>query len=364
MAHNFTEDSFAAMSYNLAHHIAGNGYRVLFISYSPNFTVPFSKKVGSGQIDVYSWPGNKRPTDLRAILWYSKLYFRYRPKITIGHFVGSNITTSVSKFLSVFRAKTFVYYHTLSSAIDLDRNGVSLKNKLLRFRKKVFYLMFCDYIICPSLMAKEDFDSVFSKRKKSIVVVNPIKDRFAGTNSERKSAKNIIVSYLGRLDNTKGVLEFVNAFGKYASLNPGTLIKIRIAGSGANNEKIGDLVKNQPQISMYGQIPYNEIDTYIRDSDFIIIPSLSDSFPTVGLESLMNGVPLLLSTETGLADYITDKKEGFLFDPTEEGINEVLGRVEKSYPVFNGFSENARKTYLEKFTIENYCKSMSEILFQ
>jgi len=123
-------------------------------------------------------------------------------------------------------------------------------------------------------------------------------------------------------------------------------------------------LKGQHGSSVYGQIPYNEIDSYIRESDFMVIPSLSDSFPTVGLEGLMNAVPLLLSIKTGLADYITNGKEGLLFEPDEEGIIKVLSKVETAKPVLRMLSDNARKRYEEEFTIEKYCNKMSVVLFQ
>jgi len=104
------------------------------------------------------------------------------------------------------------------------------------------------------------------------------------------------------------------------------------------------------------------VDEYIKGSDFIIIPSLSDNLPTVGIESLMNGVPLLLSTKTGLAEYLTDGVEGYLFAPSEQEIMNVFERVEKNISSHFNLSKNARKTYCDKFTIDRYCATMSKLL--
>ena len=37
IAHNYTQNSFASMSFNLAHHLAKLGNRVVFISHKPFF---------------------------------------------------------------------------------------------------------------------------------------------------------------------------------------------------------------------------------------------------------------------------------------------------------------------------------------
>jgi hypothetical protein len=38
IAHNYSEESFSAMSYHLAHHLASLGNRVIFISHRPYFS--------------------------------------------------------------------------------------------------------------------------------------------------------------------------------------------------------------------------------------------------------------------------------------------------------------------------------------
>ena len=97
IAHNYSENSFATMSYHLAHHLADMGHKVVFISHKPFFLEKqFIKKV-KGEIIVYSWPTQKRPTSVIDAIWFSKIYLKYKPEIIIAHFVGSNITISLSK---------------------------------------------------------------------------------------------------------------------------------------------------------------------------------------------------------------------------------------------------------------------------
>ena len=38
IAHNYSETSFSAMSYHLAHHLADLGHKVVFISHKPYFS--------------------------------------------------------------------------------------------------------------------------------------------------------------------------------------------------------------------------------------------------------------------------------------------------------------------------------------
>ena len=94
-------------------------------------------KIGKGELTVVSWPSDRRPTGLIDAIWFGKLFFKYKPKLIIGHFVGSNIPSIVSKLISFGKTKTFVYYHTLSSQIKLDSTRSFIFQKLLYFRKKI-----------------------------------------------------------------------------------------------------------------------------------------------------------------------------------------------------------------------------------
>ncbi len=368
IVHNYTEETFAGMSFHLANYLAKNGFNVLFISHKPQFNNPVKISDYSGFIHVYSWPYGRRPTGLRSFLWFSRLYIKYKPDKVIAHFVGSNIAALVSKILSFWHARTYVYYHTLSTQNIIDSKNGTVKHRLLLLRKKIYYNLFCDNIICPSNLAGKDFNKLFENKKgrlvnsKCRVILNPLVDRYIDGNFPgNENTEKISISYLGRLDPSKGINILISAFIKYQKEKQSKII-LHFAGSGFLAEQIMASAKGHPNIIFEGHKKYSEVDEYIKGSDFIIIPSLSDNLPTVGIESLMNGVPLLLSTKTGLAEYLTDGVEGYLFAPSEQEIMNVFERVEKNISSHFNLSNNARKTYCDKFTIDRYCATMSKLL--
>ncbi|MCK8141908.1 glycosyltransferase family 4 protein [Flavobacterium sp. I-SCBP12n] len=359
ISHNFSEISFSSMSYSLAHHLADLGHKVIFISHKPYFSKNLTIKKTEGSIIIYSWPTEKRPTTLKDFFWFSKLYLQYKPDIVIGHFVGSNISVSMSKLLSLGRVNTYVYYHTLSKQLLLDEKKTSLKQKVKFIRKKIFYKFFCDIIVCPSELAKKDL-KLFHNVDKAIVLLNPMIDRF----ENKKNIENdfIIISYLGRLDNSKGVVDLIKAYLLYKKEFRHSKIILKIAGTGAQENEIKELSKNNSSIEYFGGISYDKIDDYLNECHFSIIPSKFDAFNVVGVESLMNQTPLLISNEVGLADYLTDGKECFKFDPNIDSMVSLFSRVENNidYQVSMGF--DARKTFLKKFSISTYCNKFSDVL--
>jgi glycosyltransferase involved in cell wall biosynthesis len=359
IAHNYSEISFAAMSYHFAHFIANKGYRVVFISHKPFFFEQQLIEKNGGKIIVCSWPTKNRPTSIRDFIWFIKVYLKYKPNIVIGHFVGSNITILVSKVLSLGKVKTFEYYHTLTSANLYDLGKITLKQKFLFFRKRLFYRFFCDKIICPSALAKKELEHFFSI-KKGIVLLNPMIDRFK--NKSNLSDDKIIISFLGRFQACKALDILVKAFNDFKIKSPKSKIVLQIAGSGNQEVTIKELAKNNQSIQFFGQLEYDKIDDYLNKSHYTIIPSKSDNLPTVGLESLMNQTPLLISVATGLADYLEQDKDCYKFESNIESISTLFYKIEANFSNNEQMSFNARATFLNQFTISNYCKDLKQII--
>jgi len=360
IAHNYTENSFAYMSFSLAQYLSNRGNRVVFISHRPYFEKPFMEDVSDGELIVYSWPAEGRPTKFRDVFWFAKLYMKYKPTTVISHFVNVNITIIVSKVLSLGKVKTLPYYHTLSSQISTDSNKRKIVRSVLKMRKKFLYRFFSNSIICPSDFAKEDLLTYFGQ-KNGLKILNPMKDRFI--QKEILSEKEIIIVYLGRIDASKGVIDMINAFNSYCLKKPDTIIRIKIAGSGSQREEAIGLMKQNCNITYAGGLTYNQVDSYLSNAHFTIIPSKFDNLPTVGLESLMNKTPLLISYTTGLTQELTDGFECVKFDPNVESMVSLFGNIENmGIHTQQILESNARKTFLEKFSVKSYFHSIESII--
>lgn len=358
IAHNFSETSFSIMSYKLAFFLANKGCNVIFISHQPYFESSETIEVGDGSIIVMSWTTKSRPTSFNDFIHFIKIFLKYKPQVVLGHFTGSNISCIMSKILSLGRTRTLAYYHTLSTQNKKDNNKSEVLLTILNFRKQIFYKLFCDDIICPSSLAKKDLANCF-KSNKGKVVLNPMKDRF---NLEEKTTGDIIIiSYLGRLSPSKGVSDLLQAFLSYIDVFPNTRLRLQIAGGSLN--EYNDMSVISDFITYKGNIAYEEVDAYILKSNFMIIPSKFDNLPTVGLESLMNATPLLISEHTGLSAYLKEDYDCFQFKPTVPNIKTIFENVEcLSELKYKSMCANARATFLEKFDIVKYCNNMLKII--
>lgn len=355
IAHNYTQQTVAAMSYNLAHYLGSNNYRVIFISHKPFFDKPFL----DDKVMVYSWPTTGRPTGFKDAIWFAKLYLKYKPSVVISHFGSVNITVLVAKLFSFGSVKTLSYYHTVSGALAIDNNRKTLLSKLKKIRKYFIYKLFCDQIICPSELSKLDLADYF-KINKGIKVVNPMNDRFQMV--KESNTNEILLSYLGRIDKSKGVFLLVEAFGFYCRQNANTRIKLQIAGDGSEVIEFLEIIKSNDKVSYIGGLTYDKVDDFLRKGTYTIIPSFSDNLPTVGLESLMNGIPLLISKNTGLTHELEEAVNCITFTPKRNELIQLFCDLEDGKYNDKKLKENARKIYLEKFGVLSYCEAIVRVI--
>ena len=95
---------------------------------------------------------------------------------------------------------------------------------------------------------------------------------------------------------------------------------------------------------------------FIAISDIGLIPSIMpDPFPTTVLESLMHGKPVIVTNHGGAAEIIQTGINGITIPPNDvtSFTNALRFFIENSAD-YNVLSQNARKTYEDHLTIEQF----------
>lgn len=82
-----------------------------------------------------------------------------------------------------------------------------------------------------------------------------------------------------------------------------------------------------PGIRRFGPYDDSELDEMVAKADFGILPSIwPEAFGYVGPEMLSRGLPVIASNVGAMPDYVTDRENGLLFDPTQNGSLEAAIR--------------------------------------
>ncbi len=93
---------------------------------------------------------------------------------------------------------------------------------------------------------------------------------------------------------------------------------------------------------------------YLRDTDFLVLPSGDGEQPLAVLEAFCDQVPVVASRVPELSEFIDDGQTGWLFDPTEpKGLAETIGLARAMAPhQLRALCQRARVRYQMEFTVD------------
>jgi len=126
------------------------------------------------------------------------------------------------------------------------------------------------------------------------------------------------VLYAGRLDPEKRVHVLFDAVAMMD--NPPSLI---IAGSGVENHALKERSRENGA-HFLGSVSHEEMPRVIAAADALVLPSAYEGMPTIALEALACGVPVVTTRVGDLPWLISPGKTGFFFDGSPASLQGVL----------------------------------------
>ena len=336
------------MSHRLAYHLARNN-EVVFMSYRPFFQEPLV--LMDGRLIVYSWTTKARPTGIRDVIHFMRIFFRHRPEIVVAHFVGGNICIPFSKLLSFFRVKTFEWYHTLSAQMEYDGGRMPYFRKL---RRKLVFRYFSDTVVPVSEMAARDYRHFYGLSNMR-VILNAIRDEYRGVDADYSENK-LKVGFIGRMVPHKGVDILMGLI----DVLPPDLFIFRIAGEGPLSDELEK--KKGDNLEFAGMLPYGRIIDFIEGCHVILITSYTDNLVTVGIEALMLKRCLLISNGTGLSEYLRHGEDAIVVEPSLEKFKDTLMRLHSDRDTMSRISSKGRETFLERFLLDIHVRNVERMI--
>ena len=120
-----------------------------------------------------------------------------------------------------------------------------------------------------------------------------------------------LVCFVGYLRCEKGLEYLLEAFARL--VQPDT--QLCLVGDGPLNQSLTALAQRLGIVDhcrFLGQRPHDEIPLWISAADCIVLPSLSEGFPTILAEAMLCGVPIIATPVGGIPEVIRDGETGLL----------------------------------------------------
>jgi glycosyltransferase involved in cell wall biosynthesis len=128
--------------------------------------------------------------------------------------------------------------------------------------------------------------------------------------------------FVGRWSKVKGVDILIQVFSEIFEVHNDIILILITDVSEKTKQKIITKSKNFIFVK-----PQNDISYFYRISDFVILPSRKDSFPYVMLETGVYEKIFVGSNVGGIAEFIENEKNGFLFNPNAEEFFKTITKV-------------------------------------
>lgn len=265
-----------------------------------------------------------------------------KPDLVFCTITQLNIVLSLVKFFIRFKLIT---RETNVITEEFKTKGYpAFYNWLYRFSLKS-----SDYVIFQSADMAEDalrFATIRSYK----IINNSIDVDMFNINKKKKLSKKIKIICIGRLEKQKGYDLLIDSIIKF---KPNVDCKIDIYGEGSEFEYLTNKIR-QHDLSRLIELKgfCDNIKNVIKDYDLFILSSRHEGFPNAMLEALSNGVPAWSVNCKGGINEIINRKNGRIFNNTDELILELQNFKIADY--------NAQNMYIDLYERYSDVKIKSE----
>ena len=202
-------------------------------------------------------------------------------------------------------------------------------------RMENYSILTADKLLCPSLFFAREAEKHYRLSEGVIDTIPyplgeaPQIDRDPDVWSQGS------ISYVGRLERRKGILEWLHAAAAVSKKHP----SVRFEFAGANvlcanrilsEELIGRMVPRaaKRQFTFHGEMERSALPGFLAKARLVVVPSRWDNFPNACMEAMQSGVPVIATREGGMVEMIEDRRTGWLAkEATAEALQDVLLRA-------------------------------------
>lgn len=179
---------------------------------------------------------------------------------------------------------------------------------------------------------------------------------------DKKMQKYPVLLFLGRIEESKGVEDLVEALSK---LYKEFQFKFVLCGSGSLAayciEKLSPLMKDD--FLFRGVVKGADKDKVIEESDIFVLPSrYGEGLPMALLETMAKGVVPIVTDDASMKVIIKNGHNGYFVEKyNSEDIYEKVALLFQNRNLYDEVSINARATIIDSYNIKKTVLAMSDI---
>ena len=289
------------------------------------------------------------------------LFYRKNPKLLYKNIIKEDFDIEIAPTYAEFenilssplQSRKIAWFHT---DVSYDPNQKRVLNRINNLKK-------FDWVIFGSRQTRDVIRELFQiEYPKSSVIYNSIK-----IDEVRKKAKEFPVTYnlhpvfssMGRLHSRKNYHTLMNIHKRL--LDEGYPHSVAVIGGGGEME---NLKKQAKELNVEKTFLLLDTQTnpypYIKNSDYFVLPSESESYPLTIGEVMGLNIPIISTNVGGIPEMIDHKVDGYLVNPDENSIYEGMKLFLTDSSIPQQLKDNTEKA-VEKFDNQKIYDAVTDV---
>jgi glycosyltransferase involved in cell wall biosynthesis len=192
------------------------------------------------------------------------------------------------------------------------------------------------------------------------------------TENERICPSTFTILAVARFVAPKGLSNLIDACAILAE--KGRVFECWLVGEGPEGPMLvqqGARLGLEQQVRFIGPLPYDRLLPLYRQVSVVVAASIvladgsRDGIPTVLIEALVAGTPVVASAVSGIPELVKDGRTGFLVPPGDAmALAAAIERVMVDYDYALSLARAGRRLVLDKFDIQRNVEVLSALILQ
>ncbi|NHI82928.1 MAG: glycosyltransferase family 1 protein [Candidatus Thorarchaeota archaeon] len=225
-----------------------------------------------------------------------------------------------------------------------------------------------DLIASVSKTDLETISSVYNVPTCKLCYVPNVVDTDQFSFSLRDAASKKTLLYVGDLERWKGVGSLIQWIREKRNWD-GQSFRIRFVGQGSLYPSLArlrnELQKNgHPiEIDLLGQRKHSEIPEILKSADALVLPSFWEGMPTVVLEAMASGTPVISTRVGDIPTFVQHNHNGLLFENSVDSFRSAVFSLFENEELSQKIAKNARKMIEKEFSLERIASVINDLYF-
>jgi glycosyltransferase involved in cell wall biosynthesis len=241
-------------------------------------------------------------------------------RFDLVHAHGAWTFTTISTLLAAKVARRPAVLSTHETLTDFDvGKSRPVRRAVKRAVRRLYFAAF-DLVIVSSELELQDTGP---RCERIAVVPHALRERPAPSPRRTTKRRGLCIGYLGRFDSKKNVGMVLEAVAGRRDMF------LEIAGNGPEPlidalHALADGLGIANQVAWRGFIDSSAKSTFFADVDVVVMPSEYECFGIAAAEAICAGVPVVVSTNTGVAHIVAKYNAGLVIKPTARNLRGAL----------------------------------------